>query len=73
MTIGSVEHSHSGGVNPDFVKMAELRREIGRELHVEESGIELSMGMSGDYLQAIEMGSTNVRIGSSIFGARPTK
>ncbi len=31
---------------------------------------ELSMGMSGDYQLAIECGSTMVRIGSSIFGAR---
>ena len=30
----------------------------------------LSMGMSGDYGIAIEEGSTMVRIGSSIFGAR---
>ncbi|HAM97027.1 MAG TPA: YggS family pyridoxal phosphate-dependent enzyme [Marinilabiliales bacterium] len=31
---------------------------------------ELSMGMSGDYLIAIQEGSTLVRIGSSIFGSR---
>lgn len=31
---------------------------------------EISMGMSGDYLIAIEQGSTMVRIGSTIFGAR---
>jgi hypothetical protein len=31
---------------------------------------ELSMGMSGDYIIAQEEGSTMVRIGSSIFGAR---
>ena len=30
----------------------------------------LSMGMSGDYLLAIENGSTMIRVGSSIFGAR---
>lgn len=30
----------------------------------------LSMGMSGDYLLAIEQGSNRVRIGSSIFGTR---
>lgn len=30
----------------------------------------ISMGMSGDYTVAIEEGSTMVRIGSSIFGAR---
>ena len=31
---------------------------------------EISMGMSGDYELAIEEGSTMVRVGSSIFGAR---
>ena len=31
----------------------------------------LSLGMSGDYLTAVENGSTMVRIGSAIFGARP--
>ncbi|MCP4052778.1 MAG: YggS family pyridoxal phosphate-dependent enzyme, partial [Mesoflavibacter sp.] len=30
----------------------------------------ISMGMSGDYKLAIECGSTMVRVGSSIFGAR---
>lgn len=30
----------------------------------------ISMGMSGDYKQAIECGSTMIRIGSSIFGSR---
>jgi uncharacterized pyridoxal phosphate-containing UPF0001 family protein len=30
----------------------------------------LSMGMSGDYLEAINYGSTIVRIGSSLFGER---
>ena len=31
---------------------------------------DLSMGMSQDYLEAIEFGATYVRIGSSIFGER---
>lgn len=31
---------------------------------------ELSMGMSGDYLIALEEGSTMVRVGSAIFGSR---
>lgn len=31
---------------------------------------ELSMGMSGDYEMAIEEGSTLIRVGSAIFGAR---
>ena len=36
----------------------------------QESFKEISMGMSGDYLLAIEEGSTMVRVGSSIFGGR---
>jgi len=39
----------------------------------EDSFKELSMGMSGDYQLAIEEGTTMVRIGSSIFGARKIK
>ncbi len=31
---------------------------------------EISMGMSGDYLLAAELGSTLVRVGSAIFGPR---
>jgi uncharacterized pyridoxal phosphate-containing UPF0001 family protein len=34
------------------------------------AALELSMGMSGDFELAIDCGSTNVRVGSSIFGAR---
>jgi pyridoxal phosphate enzyme (YggS family) len=32
---------------------------------------DLSMGMSGDYTAAVEEGSTVVRVGQAIFGARP--
>lgn len=35
--------------------------------------LELSMGMSSDYELAIRMGSTNVRLGTTIFGKRVTK
>jgi uncharacterized pyridoxal phosphate-containing UPF0001 family protein len=31
---------------------------------------ELSMGMSGDYLEAIRYNATYVRVGSKIFGSR---
>ena len=31
---------------------------------------ELSMGMSGDYVVAVEEGATLVRVGSAIFGSR---
>ena len=52
------------GKNPNnhFFKM----REILNQLKLNE----LSMGMSSDYLQAIENKSTFLRIGSKIFGNR---
>ena len=34
---------------------------------------QISMGMSADYLDAVQSGSTFVRIGNAIFGDRPTK
>ena len=43
-------------------------------LQVRHSGIDtLSMGMSEDFVPAIEEGATMVRIGSALFGARPSK
>jgi len=42
-----------------------------KENYITETNfLEVSMGMSGDYKLAIEEGSTMVRIGSLIFGAR---
>ena len=38
----------------------------------ENNFYELSMGMSNDYKVAVENGSTFIRIGSKIFGARPS-
>ncbi len=34
---------------------------------------ELSMGMSADYEVAVEEGATMVRIGTALFGSRPTE
>ena len=45
-----------------FSQMSELNKKINL--------IELSMGMSSDYLNAIEYNSTYLRIGSNIFGKR---
>ena len=41
-----------------------------KELSLKYSLNDLSMGMSSDYMEAIEEGSTYVRIGSKIFGDR---
>lgn len=51
---------------PYFRALRELRDSLGRDLP------DLSMGTSGDYAVAIEEGATLVRIGTAIFGERPT-
>lgn len=43
-----------------------------RELAVRHSLPRLSMGMSGDFEQAIRCGATDVRIGTALFGERKT-
>jgi hypothetical protein len=59
------------GARPYFKMLRELRdRTAEREL-ANVSMDELSMGMSHDFEVAIEEGSTCVRIGTAIFGARP--
>jgi len=45
-----------------FALLAKLAKEAGLTT--------LSMGMSGDYLEAIKFGATSVRVGSAIFGER---
>lgn len=50
-----------------------LKRLYDRLSTIEQPNVqfqELSMGMSSDYLTAIEEGSTMVRVGSAIFGSR---
>ena len=58
------------GDNPDFRKLLEVRQEVCSSEKLSLASVELSMGMSNDYEEAIRLGSTNVRVGSSIFGAR---
>ncbi|CAI4223772.1 unnamed protein product [Auanema sp. JU1783] len=69
MTIGSFDNSHAIP-NPDFDELFKVRSQFSLQSGVAEEKIELSMGMSDDYVQAIQQGSTVVRVGSKIFGAR---
>jgi len=56
---------------PYFTRLRELRDGLEQRFGLELP--ELSMGMSGDYRQAIEEGATIIRVGTDIFGARPKK
>jgi len=67
MTIGQPDYSSRP---ENFTCLAQCREAVAKELGLDPGSLELSMGMSGDFEQAIEMGSTNVRVGSTIFGAR---
>ena len=53
---------------PYFVSLRELRDELEKQFDVELPY--LSMGMSGDFEEAILEGSTHIRVGTSIFGER---
>lgn len=69
MTIGSL------GANPEvtrgeFARMHELFERLRGSTDAGPSMTELSMGMSGDYVTAVEEGATMVRIGTAIFGER---
>mmetsp|Transcript_10463 Transcript_10463/g.12000 ORF Transcript_10463/g.12000 Transcript_10463/m.12000 type:complete len:255 (+) Transcript_10463:98-862(+) len=58
-----------------FETLAQCKEEVLKidNLGVSSADFELSMGMSGDYDIAIAAGSTNIRVGSTIFGARAKK
>lgn len=55
-------------VRRDFKRLAECKAELSE--YFGEEFDTLSMGMSDDYRIALEYGTTEVRIGSTIFGAR---
>ena len=59
-------------VRPCFVRLRELRDRLRQEAPDGIAMDELSMGMSGDFEMAIEEGATTVRVGTAIFGTRPT-
>jgi pyridoxal phosphate enzyme (YggS family) len=51
-----------------FVQLRELRDSLQTEFHVDLA--QLSMGMTQDYVVAVEEGATLVRVGTAIFGER---
>jgi pyridoxal phosphate enzyme (YggS family) len=59
----------SEGARPWFARLRELRDRVA-SAHPGATG--LSMGMSLDYEVAVEEGATMVRIGTALFGARPS-
>jgi uncharacterized pyridoxal phosphate-containing UPF0001 family protein len=71
----AAESENPEEARPTFRKLRQLRDHLAAREDSKEAGIllpELSMGMSGDFIPAIEEGATLVRIGSRIFrGLQP--
>ncbi|OZJ06080.1 hypothetical protein BZG36_01111 [Bifiguratus adelaidae] len=72
MTIGAPDRELSPDGNPDFKLLAQLAHDF-QQANPQAPKLGLSMGMSDDYEEALRMGSTNVRVGRTIFGERPKK
>lgn len=53
-----------------FANLRQLSVDTGIKKTDNNIGAELSMGMSGDYIVAIEEGATFIRVGTGIFGER---
>eukprot|EP00795_Rhopilema_esculentum_P011987 gene11987-2570_t len=70
MTIGALARSHSTNANQDFLTLVSYRSEVCKHFAIPTEDVELSMGMSADFEEAILAGSTNIRVGSTIFGQR---
>ena len=63
--------SHNSGENLKFFqKMFQLSVDIRNKIDDNVMVDCLSMGMSGDFADAISVGSTMIRVGTAIFGAR---
>ncbi len=59
-----------GDSEPYFAKMQQIYSDINAKKIPNTTMEILSMGMSADYVTAIQYGSTMVRIGTALFGAR---
>ena len=59
-------------VRPCFTRLRTLREQLRQSAPDGTDMDELSMGMSGDFELAIAEGATTVRVGTAIFGHRPT-
>ncbi|MEV0983778.1 YggS family pyridoxal phosphate-dependent enzyme [Brevibacterium sp. NPDC049920] len=70
MTIG-LPGSTEVEIRPSYRELTGLRAALLEQGIIDETMTELSMGMSNDFELAIDEGATMVRIGSSVFGARP--
>lgn len=69
MTMGKIRSENfEEDARKCFSQLAKFRDDLEKDLEVSE--LELSMGMSSDFYQALEYNTSWIRIGSGIFGSR---
>lgn len=60
--------------SPQFIPAMQKMRQLSLELQSYNHNADvLSMGMSGDYMQAIQHGATMIRLGTALFGNRQVR
>jgi len=64
--------SDKQSIRPYFRMLSDIRDRLYKIESYHEVNLELSMGMSDDFDIAVEEGATIIRLGSSIWGPRPT-
>ena len=69
MAIPPISEKHGDNVKY-FEKMCKISVDIIEKKYDNVKGECMSMGMSGDYIDAIRCGSTMIRVGTAIFGPR---
>lgn len=70
MTIGNPDYTSTSA---NFRCLMDSRARVATILSQPPESLVLSMGMSSDWVNAVEAGATCVRIGTAIFGPRPVK
>ncbi|KAG8185837.1 hypothetical protein JTE90_024811 [Oedothorax gibbosus] len=68
MTIGAPDYNTELGPNPEYQMLINIRDRVSSLYDV--NNLKLSMGMSKDFIHAVQLGSSYVRIGERIFGPR---
>ena len=69
MTIGEFTRDEKK-TRKTFILLRQLKDKLNDQLESDKKLTDLSMGMSSDFNIAIEEGSTQIRLGTALFGSR---
>ncbi len=69
MTIGDPQATATS-TQKLFAQLRSYQEQLAKQFAIEDQFIELSMGMSHDYILALQEGATFIRLGQSLFGSR---